>query len=118
MGNTIIDGLRERISNAMSVNQSVGIMLPGNNYSDLTQALFEFMNSKPKTAWVYVTITNPYGSIVKKFGDKLQSWAGDVRIFRGFDEIIDKILENLDESDPKEILNKFDKNFISKKLGK
>ena len=50
MGNTIIDGLRERISNAISVNQSVGIMLPGNNYSDLTQALFEFINSKPKTA--------------------------------------------------------------------
>ena len=81
MGNTIIDGLKERISNAISVNQSVGIMLPGNNYSDLTQALFEFMNSKPKTAWVYVTITNPYGSIEKKFGDMFDK--GNIRFIDG-----------------------------------
>ena len=78
MSNTIIDGLRERISSAMTVNQSVGIMLPGNNYSDLTQALFEFIYSKPKTAWVYVTITNPYGNIVKKFGNMLDK--GNIQI--------------------------------------
>jgi len=81
MSNTIIDGLRERISSAMSVNQSVGVMLPGNNYSDLTQALFEFIHAKPKTAWVYVTITNPYGTIVKKFGNKLDK--GNIRFIDG-----------------------------------
>ena len=31
---------------------------------------------------------------VEKFGDILESWSGDVRIFKGFDEIIDEILQN------------------------
>ena len=71
MATAIIDGLRERISSAISVSQSVGIILPGNNHSDLIQALFEYMHSKPEAAWVYVTIANPYWSILKQFGDML-----------------------------------------------
>ena len=66
---TLIDGLKERVSNAIATNQSVGIILPGNNYSDLIQALFEHMHSRSKDAWVYVTITRPYESIVKQYGD-------------------------------------------------
>jgi len=69
MPNTLIDGLKERISNAITVNQSVGILLPGNNYSDLTQALFEYMRSRPEDAWVYLSITRPYDNIVKDFKD-------------------------------------------------
>ena len=69
MANTLIDGLKERISKAITINQSVGIMLPGNNYLDLTQALFEYIISKPQDAWVYVTITKPFNSIVKRFDD-------------------------------------------------
>ncbi len=30
---------------------------------------------------------------IEKFGDIIESWSGDVRLFRGFDEIIDDILE-------------------------
>lgn len=71
MVNTLIDGLKERISNAITVNQSAGIILPGNNYSDLVQALFEHIRSKPEAAWVYVTITKPYENIIKQFGDVL-----------------------------------------------
>ncbi len=69
MPNTLIDGLKERLSNAITVNQSVGILLPGNNYSDLTQALFEYMRSRPEDAWVYLSITRPYDNIVKNFKD-------------------------------------------------
>jgi hypothetical protein len=69
MSKAIVDGLRERISNAISYNQSVGIILPGNNYNDLTQALFEYIYSKPESAWVYVTITKTYNNILKDFGD-------------------------------------------------
>lgn len=78
MTTAIIDGLRERMSSAISVNQSVGIILPGNNHSDLTQALFEYMYSKPEAAWVYVAIAKPYGSIVKQFGDMLAG-EGNIR---------------------------------------
>ena len=71
MVNTLIEGLKERISKAISINQSVGIVLPGNNYSDLVQALFEYMGDRTEDAWVYVTITRPFETIVKQFGDVL-----------------------------------------------
>jgi len=68
MPNVLIDGLRERISNAISANQSIGILLPGANYSDLIQALFERMKSKPDEAWVYVAVTKPYDTLLKQYG--------------------------------------------------
>ena len=67
MANVLIDGLKERISNAIKINQSIGILLPGGNYSDLTQALFEYINDKPEDAFVYVTVTKPYDTLVKKY---------------------------------------------------
>jgi len=67
MANVLIDGLKERISNAIKINQSVGIMLPGNNYSDLIQALFERIHSNPEEAWVYVAVTKPYENLTKQF---------------------------------------------------
>jgi len=69
MPNTLINGLKERVSNAITVNQSVGILLPGNNYSDLIQALFEYMRGRPEDAWVYLSITRSYDSIIKDFKD-------------------------------------------------
>jgi len=69
MANTLIDGLQERISNAIKINRSVGIILPGSNYADLMQALFERMKSRAEDAWVYVAITRPYEDVVKQFGN-------------------------------------------------
>ena len=60
MANVLIDGLKERISNAIAVNQSIGVLLPGSNYRDLIQALFERIKSKPEEAWVYVSVTKPF----------------------------------------------------------
>jgi archaellum biogenesis ATPase FlaH len=57
MANILIDGLKERISCAIKTNQSVGIILPGPNYSDLIKALFERIINNPEEAWVYVTVT-------------------------------------------------------------
>lgn len=67
MPNVLIDGLKERISNAISINQSIGILLPGTNYSDLVQALFERIKSKPDEAWVYVAVTKPYDTLLKQY---------------------------------------------------
>ena len=67
MANVLIDGLKERISNAIKINQSIGILLPGGNYSELVQALFEHILSKPEDAWVYVTVTKPYDTLVKQY---------------------------------------------------
>lgn len=67
MVNILIDGLMERISNAISVNQSVGILLPSQNYQDLTQALFKRIKEKSDEAWVYLTITKPFQNISNQF---------------------------------------------------
>lgn len=67
MVNILIDGLMERISNAIAVNQSVGILLPSQNYHDLTQALFERIKNKPDEAWVYLIITKPFQNISNQF---------------------------------------------------
>lgn len=67
MANVLIDGLKERISNAIKINQSIGILLPGNNYSELIQALFERIHSDSSEAWVYVTVTKPYENLTKQF---------------------------------------------------
>jgi len=67
MPNVLIDGLKERISNAIKINQSIGILLPGNNYTDLAQALFEHIKTRQNEAWVYVTVTKPYDTLVKQY---------------------------------------------------
>jgi archaellum biogenesis ATPase FlaH len=73
MVNTLIDSLKERVSKAVAFNQSVGVILPSSNYSDLIQAFFEHIKSRPEDAWVYVTITKPYENIVKQFGELAES---------------------------------------------
>lgn len=67
MANVLIDGLRERISNAIKINQSIGIILPGTNYPDLIQALFERIHNNPEEAWVYITVTKPYENLINQF---------------------------------------------------
>ena len=67
MVNILIDGLMERISNAIAANQSVGILLPSQNYQDLTQALFERIKNKSDEAWIYLTITKPFQNISNQF---------------------------------------------------
>jgi hypothetical protein len=39
-------------------------------------------------------LTDIIDKFVAQFGDKLESWSGDVRIFRDFDQIIDDVLQN------------------------
>jgi archaellum biogenesis ATPase FlaH len=67
MVNVLIDGLKERISNAIKVNQSIGILLPVTNYQDLLQALFEHIEIKTEEAWVYVSVTKPFDTLVKNY---------------------------------------------------
>ena len=63
MASVLVNGLMERISSAIDLNQSIGILLPGPNYQDLIQALFKRIKSNPDEAWVYVTVTKPYQNI-------------------------------------------------------
>lgn len=67
MENSLVEGLKDRIQTAAGSYQSVGIVLPSNNYNDLTQALFDVIRSKPDTPIVYVTITKPYHLLHRQF---------------------------------------------------
>ncbi len=67
MPNVLIDGLKERIYNAIRINQSVGILIPGSNYSDLVQSIFEVVKNNQSDAWVYVSVTKPYDILTKKY---------------------------------------------------
>ncbi len=71
MSNSLIDGLKERMINAVGMNQAVGIVLPSNNYDDLLQATFEYMKEKRDASWVYVTSTRPYESVREMFADQI-----------------------------------------------
>jgi len=73
MENSLIEGLKDRIATATGSFQSVGIVLPSNNYQELTQALFDFMNCKPDQPWIYVTITKPYHLIHRQFKDVIEN---------------------------------------------
>lgn len=39
-------------------------------------------------------LTDIIDKFVDQFGDQLEKWSGDVRIFRDFDQIIDQVLDN------------------------
>jgi hypothetical protein len=80
MPNVLIDGLKERILNAIKINQSVGILLPGSNYADLSQAIFELIKSDSENAWVYVGVTKPYSTLTKQY-----SFLDDLKNFKYID---------------------------------
>lgn len=80
MANVLIDGLKERISNAIITNQSIGIILPGSNYPDLIQSLFEHIRSNPDEAWVYVTVTKPCENLFNEI-----EFLGDLKNIRFID---------------------------------
>lgn len=67
MVDAVIEGLKERISVAIKVNQSVGIQVPENRHKDLLQALFSFMNSDADELWTFVTASNTFKHISENF---------------------------------------------------
>jgi hypothetical protein len=67
MTNVLVNGLKERITNAIKINQSIGILLPGSNYLDLSQAIFERVVDTPDEAWVYVTFNKPFEIFIEDY---------------------------------------------------
>ena len=67
MTTTLIDGLKERIATAMNINYSVGIILHGNNYGDIIQALMEQISSRSGDDWGYIAVTRPYDTIIQQY---------------------------------------------------
>lgn len=49
--------------------QSLGIVIPGTNYTDMVRALFDCIKDHPAGVWIYITVTRPFESFVKLIGD-------------------------------------------------
>ena len=67
MVDAVIEGIKDRVSVAIKVNQSVGIQVPENRHDDLLEALFNFMLSNPNDVWTFVTASDTYDHISKTF---------------------------------------------------
>jgi hypothetical protein len=68
MSNSLIEGFKERIEKSSSFS-SIGIVLPSNNYNNLTNALFELIKDKKDHPWIYVTITKPFHILKNEYKD-------------------------------------------------
>ncbi|RLI63622.1 MAG: hypothetical protein DRO67_05450 [Candidatus Asgardarchaeum californiense] len=67
MTDTMLEGLKDRISKSAKIHQSVGIIVPMNNYADLSEAIIDHMMNTKDDFWVYITITKSFDTIIKKF---------------------------------------------------
>jgi len=67
MVDAVIEGIKDRVSVAIKVNQSVGVQVPENRHDDLLEALFNFMLSNPNDVWTFVTASDTYDHISKTF---------------------------------------------------
>ncbi len=69
MSNTMLDGLKDRIAKSAKIHQSLGIVVPMNNYTELTDAIFDHVLSTREDFWLYITITKSYDTIKKRIKD-------------------------------------------------
>jgi archaellum biogenesis ATPase FlaH len=72
MADAVIEGIRERISVAIQVNQSVGIQVPENRHMDLLEAIFNSMCRNNSDIWTFVTISKTFDHLTKLFKESTQ----------------------------------------------
>jgi len=67
MVDAVIEGIRERVSAAIQVNQSVGIQVPENRHGDLLEAVFNSMCRNTHDIWTFVTVSKTFDYFAKTF---------------------------------------------------
>jgi KaiC/GvpD/RAD55 family RecA-like ATPase len=67
MVDAVIEGIRERVSAAIRVNQSVGIQVPENRHGDLLEAIFNSMCRNTQDLWTFVTVSKTFDYYAKTF---------------------------------------------------
>ncbi len=67
MVDAVIEGIRERVSAAIQVNQSVGIQVPENRHGDLLEAVFNSMCRNTHDIWTFVTVSKTFDYLAKIF---------------------------------------------------
>ena len=72
MVDAVIEGIRERVSAAIQVNQSVGIQVPENRHMDLLEALFNSMHRNSFDMWTFITVSKTFDYLTKIFKESTQ----------------------------------------------
>jgi hypothetical protein len=72
MVDAVIEGIRERVSVAIQVNQSVGIQVPENRHMDLLEALFNSMCRNSSDMWTFITVSKTFDYLSKIFKESTQ----------------------------------------------
>jgi archaellum biogenesis ATPase FlaH len=67
MVDAVIEGISERVSAAIQVNQSVGIQVPENRHMDLLEALFNSMCRNSSDIWTFITVSKTFDYLTKIF---------------------------------------------------
>jgi hypothetical protein len=71
MADTIVEGIKDKVSVAIKVNQSVGIQVPENRHADLIEALFHSMFSNDNDVWTFLTANDTFDHISRSFREEL-----------------------------------------------
>ncbi|MFO7677010.1 MAG: hypothetical protein R6V50_01305 [Thermoplasmatota archaeon] len=67
MVDAVIEGIKDRVSVAIRMNQSVGIQVPENRHNDLLEALFNFMTKNTNEFYTFLTASYSYDYISNTF---------------------------------------------------
>jgi hypothetical protein len=72
MQDTVIESIRERVSVAIQVNQSVGIQVPENRHKDLLEAIFHSMRRNTSDIWTFITVNQTFDYLTKTYKEITQ----------------------------------------------
>jgi hypothetical protein len=67
MADTVIESIRERVSVAIQMNQSVGIQVPENRHKDLLEAIFHSICRNTSDIWTFITVNQTFDYLTKTF---------------------------------------------------
>jgi hypothetical protein len=68
-----LDNIRDKVSAAIRVHQSVGVQLPENLHNDLLESMFNSMCSNSHDSWTFVTVSKPFDFLSRTYKDISQS---------------------------------------------
>lgn len=63
MNDSIIQGIKERVSTAIKANSTIGIQVPEARHTDLLKSIIELMQTNTNDHWTFVTVNNTYNTL-------------------------------------------------------
>ncbi len=67
MNDSIIQGIKERVSTAIKANATIGIQVPEARHADLIQSIINLMNVNTNDHWTFVTVNNTHTTLETQY---------------------------------------------------